>query len=213
MVLKYDKNLNSKEQNCGGRTMNILIRNEREEELKIVENVVREAFWNVYKPGCDEHLMAHQLHSSKSFIPELDYVAEVDGQIVGNIICSKALVKSEETEHEIICIGPIGVIPEFRGKGIGSRLMNKAIESAKVMGFKGIALYGNPNYYHRFGFVNAAKYQITTPDDVNFEEFMVLELGKGSLIKISGRCYEDKAFEINTDELADFEKEFCKKEM
>lgn len=195
-----------------GETLNIIIRRELKEELKIVENVIREAFWNVYKPGCDEHLMVHQLHTSKNFIKELDFVTELDGEIVGNIVCSKAMIKNDETEHEIICIGPIGVIPEYRSRGIGSSLMEKVIENAKTMGITGIALYGNPDYYHRFGFVNAEKFGITTPDGNNFEEFMVLELHKGSLEGISGKCYEDKSFEIKPDDLLAFDKGFDKKE-
>lgn len=194
-------------------TLNVIIRKEREDELKIVENIIREAFWNVYKPGCDEHLMAHQLHASKNFIKDLDFVAEIEGQIVGNIICSKAMVRKEQMQNEIIAIGPIGVIPEYRNRGVGSLLMKKAIDSAREMGYAGMVLYGNPKYYHRFGFANAERYGITTPDGNNFEDFMVLELDKGVLEGISGKCYEDEAFNINVDELIEFEKGFCKKEM
>ncbi|MDF2542348.1 MAG: N-acetyltransferase [Herbinix sp.] len=193
--------------------MNVIIRNEREDERRIVENAIREAFWNVYKPGCDEHLMVHQLHDSSNFIKDLDLVAEIDGHIVGNIVCSKVVIENIDPMKEMICIGPIGVIPELKNHGIGSLLMEKAIDRARKMGYVGIALYGNPNYYHRFGFVNAKEYGITTPDGSNFEDFMILELGEGRLDGIHGKCFEDKAFEIKEEDLIEFEKEFVKKEV
>jgi predicted N-acetyltransferase YhbS len=199
--------------NKEAETLNVIIRKEREDELKIVENSIREAFWNVYKPGCDEHLMVHQLHNSINFIRDLDFVAEIEEQVVGNIVCSKAVVRKEDLQNEIVAIGPIGVIPDYRNRGIGSLLMKKAIDSAREMGYAGMVLYGDPKYYQRFGFVNSETYGITTPDGNNFEAFMVLELGKGMLDGISGKCYEDKAFDINADELIDFDKGFCKKEM
>lgn len=192
--------------------MNLIIRNERIEEYDEVEKMTREAFWNVYKPGCDEHLMLHQLRQSKEFVKELDFVAECDGKIVGNIICSKCSVKNDdahtENNEDVICIGPIGVLPEYQKKGIGAMLMKQAIDHARQMQFKGIVLYGNPEFYHKFGFVNAKHYDLSTPQNTNFEEFMALELTPGSLQTISGRCYESKAFEIQPDELEAFEQRF-----
>lgn len=90
--------------------------------------------------------------------------------------------------------------------------MNHSIEVAKSLGYKAIALYGNPDYYHRFGFENAEKYNIQTSSGTNFEAFMVLELYKGSLKGISGRFYEDSVFKIDEEELKLFEKEFPYKE-
>lgn len=192
--------------------MNVVIRNERNDELKIIENATREAFWNVYKPGCDEHLMVHQLHDSKKFLKELAFVAESDGHIVGNIICSKAIIRNDKEQHEIVAIGPIGVIPEYQKKGIGSLLMKQAIDRARDMGFAGIVLYGDPKYYHRFGFVSADNYAVTTGEGTNFDAFMILELDHGKMKGITGRCFEDQAFEIKEADLAEFEKGFCEKE-
>ncbi len=195
--------------------MNILIRREKEEDYFTVENVIREAFWNVYKPGCDEHLMVQQLRQSKDFIPELDLIAECDGSIVGNIICSRCLVVNDEntTENrqEVIAIGPIGVLPEYQKRGIGGLLIEAAKEKAIQMKVSGIILYGDPQYYHRFGFVNAEKYKLRTPQNTNFENFMVCELSMGSLQNISGRCFESEAFEIDINNLTEFEKQFVKR--
>jgi predicted N-acetyltransferase YhbS len=158
--------------------------------------------------------MVHQLRQSKDFIPELDLVADCDGKIVGNIICSKCLVVNDEnhTENrqEVIAIGPIGVLPDYQKSGIGGLLIQSVKEKAIQLGLSGIVLYGNPRYYHRFGFVNAEKYDLKTAQNTNFEEFMAFELTLESLKKVSGRCYESEAFEIDKSSLIEFEKKFTK---
>ena len=173
--------------------MSITIRREKEEEYFSVEKVVRAAFWNVYKPECDEHLMLHQLRQSKDFIPELDLIAECDGKIVGSIICSWCQIMDDKSniqnDHKVIAIGPIGVIPEYQNRGIGGLLIEAVKEKAVNLGVSGIILYGDPQYYHRFGFVNAEVFNLSTPQNTNFEEFMAVETSLGSLQNISGRCY------------------------
>ena len=192
--------------------MNVIIRNEWKEEQYAVERMIREAFWNVYKPGCDEHLMVNQLHQVEEFIPELDFVAECEGKIVGNIVCSYCRVDNEiegiENGKDIIAIGPIGVLPECQKQGIGRLLIEAVKKKSLEMGIAGIVLYGDPGYYSQFGFVNAKEYGICTPQGANFDAFMALELSPGSLRNIAGRCYESKAFEIDMDILNEFEKNF-----
>jgi predicted N-acetyltransferase YhbS len=104
------------------------------------------------------------------------------------------------------------VLPEFQKKGIGSELMKYSIATAKESGFSGMILFGNPDYYHRFGFRNAQEYSITTKDGQNFEPFMALELQNNGLVGVKGRFYEDDAFEYNSGELIEFEKRFPYKE-
>ncbi|QZY56445.1 GNAT family N-acetyltransferase [Crassaminicella profunda] len=193
--------------------MHISIRLENENDFRNVENLTREAFWDVYKPGCDEHLVVHKIRKTNAFIKELDFVAYDEETIVGNVIYSKAKVINENNEEfEILCMGPLGVLPSYQGKGIGTLLMNHSIKVAKTLGYNAIVIFGNPNYYHRFGFDNAKKYKIKTSWGDNFEDFMVLELYEGSLEGISGKFYEDSVFEINKDELIIFEKQFPYKE-
>jgi predicted N-acetyltransferase YhbS len=103
-------------------------------------------------------------------------------------------------------------LPAFQGKGVGSLLMKHSIEKARELGFKAIVLFGDPQYYHRFGFVNAERYGIKTPSGENFDAFMVLELFAGVLKGITGKFYADKAFEVEDDELEAFEKGFPYKE-
>lgn len=193
--------------------MSITIRLEEEKDYRNVEHMTREAFWNVYKPGCDEHLMVHKIRKVPAFIKELSYVACDKDQIVGSIIYSKAKVVNEENkEFEVLCMGPIGVLPSYQGKGIGSLLMNYTIESAKELGYKAIIIFGSPEYYHRFGFVNAKEFEIKTRTGKNFDAFMALELCNGGLEGITGRYYEDPVFEIEAAELEIFDRAFPYKE-
>lgn len=186
------------------------IRKINENEYTTTETVIRASFWNVYKPGCDEHLMAHQIRCSKDYIPALDLVVEIDGDIVGCLMGTKAKIVSDtgtDTEN-VAAFGPIGVLPNYQGKGIGSFLMEQAIQKAKDCGYKGLVLYGNPAFYSRFGFVNAKKYGITMPDGNNIDDFMVLELGEHCLQGIQGKCFESDAFEVDAMTLAEFEKNY-----
>ena len=193
--------------------MNIEIRLENENDYEEVENLTREAFWDVYQPGCDEHLLAKKLRKVPAFIPELDFVAELDGQIVGNILYSKATVTNETgVEHEVITFGPLSVLPSYQKAGVGSKLIKHTLELAKGMGFEAVIIFGNPAYYHRFGFENSEKYNITTADGKNFEAFMALELYEGGLQGISGSFHEDSVFCIDKAELEEFEKKFPYKE-
>lgn len=193
--------------------MNLIIKQTSREDFRITENITREAFWNIYKPGCSEHLVLHNLRKSQSYIKELDLVAFYDNQIVGHIISTKVkVVDSLNKEYEVLCVGPLSVLPDFQKKGIGTRLLKESIEIARRLGFRGMILFGNPDYYHRFGFRNAKEFEITTKDYQNFEPFMALELFENSLIDVGGRFIEDESFNINEDELNEFEKQFPYKE-
>jgi len=193
--------------------LDIKLRFEEETDFRIVENLTREAFWNVYKPGCDEHFVLHNLRKSQDFIKELDFVAELDGVIVGNIVYSKGKIVNENgMEHEVICFGPISVLPDLQGKGIGKKLIEHTSRIAKDMGFKAIVIYGHPDYYHRFGFVNAEKFDIHTADGKNFDAFMVKELSEGRLQGVAGNFIDSEAFKVNNEAFEMFDKSFPPKE-
>jgi predicted N-acetyltransferase YhbS len=192
--------------------MSINIRLEEEKDYFEVETLTREAFWDLYQPGCDEHLALHKLHRSQAFIPDLDYVACDGDEIVGNIVYSKAVVKNEKEEFTVLCMGPLCVIPSCQKMGIGSQLLKFTIEKAKGMGYSAIVIFGNPAYYHRFGFKDAKEYNIQTADGQNFDAFMVLPLDEEKLQKINGKFYEDQAFQVDKDDLEKFEQKFPYKE-
>ena len=193
--------------------MNISIRLEEENDFKIVEHMTREAFWDLYKPGCDEHLIVHKIRKVPAFVKELNFIAYEKDRIVGNIIYSRAKVVNEENkDFEVLCMGPFAVLPSDQKKGIGSLLLKHSIEEARQLGYKAIIIFGNPDYYQRFGFRNAEKYKIQTSWGENLDAFMALELYDGSLMGISGKFYEDEVFKTENEELEDFEREFPYKE-
>jgi predicted N-acetyltransferase YhbS len=193
----------------GSIMMNIEIRLERPDDFRETETLTRDAFWDIYKPGCDEHLLLHKLRKVPAFIPELDFVACEGKRIIGNIIYSRARVEDfQGREHALLCMGPLSVLPAYQGKGIGSLLMRHSIGRARAAGYNAVIIFGNPDYYHRFGFRNAKEYNIQTSEGQNFEAFMALELYPGSLNGVEGKYYEDPVFHISTEELELFEKEF-----
>lgn len=183
-------------------------------DYKENENVTREAFWNVYRPGCNEHLVLHNLRKSSAFIKELDYVAEEKGRIIGNIIYTR-MIKEGKICNDIIAFGPISILPEFQGQGIGSLLITETMKRAKELGYKAVLITGNPEYYRRFGFISASKYHIHLPN-ISFEDeasfFMAKELEEGFLIKHSGVYSFDTKFEPSDIELENFDKLFPYKE-
>lgn len=193
--------------------MELIIRKTDKSEFYQTEHLTREAFWNMYKSGCDEHLVLHQIRESGSYIEELDHVAIYEGEIIGHVISTRArVIDKKGNDHEVLCVGPVSVFPSFQNKGIGTKLLNYSISEARNMGYRGMILYGNPGYYHRFGFINAKEYEITTRDLQNFEPFMALELLENGLDEVNGRFFEDEAFEIKEEHLTEFEKNFPTKE-
>ena len=193
--------------------MNLIIRKEEEKDYNAVENLTREAFWDLYGPGCDEHLILHQLRKTPAFVKELSYAAWMDGRIVGQVTYSIAKIQNEKgKEHEVLCMGPISVLPGEQGKGIGSRLLKETLMKARERGYNGVVIFGDPGYYGRFGFQNAKKYNFQTDSGENFDEFMALELQEEGFKRIRGRFYIDKAFRVKEEELEEFEKGFPYKE-
>lgn len=186
------------------------LRLEEEKDYEEVENLTREAFWNVYSPGCSEHLVLHKLRGKKSFVKELDYVAEDEGKIVGNIVYSR-MFRGGEMCDDIIAFGPVSVHPDYQKKGIGKALIQTTMEKAKKLGFRAVIITGNPDYYGRFGFRAAAGHGIYLPEMNPGEEaefFMAKELEEGYLQKHSGVLGFDSCFEVEPAELELFEKKF-----
>lgn len=193
--------------------MKITIRPERREDYKTVEELTRDAFWGFSTPACDEHLLAHKLRKIPAFVPELDFVAETDGKIVGNIMYTKSkVVGGNGIEHEVLTFGPLSVLPDYQGMGVGSALVKHTVSEARRLGYRAILIFGHPDYYTRFGFKRAGDFNITTSAGKNFDAFMALELVPDALKGVTGRFYEDPVFEIDTDETAEFEKSFPPKE-
>jgi len=193
--------------------INLTIRNEEKEDYRTVEQLVREAFWNLYVPGCSEHFVLHNLRRSNDFVPELDFVAEKEGQIVGQIAYSRGIIKGKQGEDKgVIGFGPLSVLPAFQRRGIGSALITHTIALARDMGYPAICIYGDPRYYSRFGFRCGEKYEIKTADDKFAVALQVLELKQGALDKMSGRFVESAAFAVDETGFAQYDATFPYKE-
>jgi predicted N-acetyltransferase YhbS len=138
----------------------------------------------------------------------------LDGEkIIGHIICTKARIADPmNNEHLVLCAGPFSIMNEYQRKGYGSMLMEHCIERATALGYAAMILFGNPAYYHRFGFRNAIEYGICTREGLNFEPFMAKELQRDGLTGIQGRFFEDESFSADATELLEFEKQFPYKE-
>jgi predicted N-acetyltransferase YhbS len=161
--------------------MEIELRLEEENDFRSVEELTREAFWNHHVPGCDEHLLIHNLRNAKDFIRELDFVAIHNNQIVGNIVYAKAKIINNGLEYTVLTFGPLSVLPEYQNKGIGGKLINHTVKLAKDMDYKCIIIYGDPEYYKRFGFMVSKQYRITNKDKKYPAALLVLELYPNAL--------------------------------
>ena len=193
-------------------TCGITLRLEEERDFAIVENLTREAFWNVYCPGADEHLLVHNLRKSDVFIKKLDFVAVNDDKIIGNIMYAKATVKNNDSEYTVLTFGPVSVLPEYQNKGVGGKLISHTITLSKEMGYNGIIIYGDPEYYKRFGFKESKEYKITNKDGRYPAALLVLELYPNALNGIEGIFDEGKVYEIDKNESEEFDKNFIAKE-
>lgn len=192
---------------------NLIIRNEAEADHKIVESITREAFWNHYSPGCNEHYLIHIMRGYPAFLPELDFVAVYDGKIVGNIVYLKAIIKNDDgKEYDVLSLGPISVLPEYQRKGIGGKLILHTRELARKMKFRAILLYGDPAYYLRQGFIAAEKLEIRTTDNMYADAMHVYELYENALSGVKGRYIEDPIYNIDESAAAEFDKNFPVKE-
>ena len=192
--------------------MEITLRLEEEKDYRVVEELTREAFWNVYFPGCNEHLLIHNLRDAKEFIKTLDFVAFHNDKIVGNIVYAEAKIKNSDKEHAVLTFGPLSVLPEYQNRGIGGKLINHTVKIAQEMGQKAIIIYGDPEYYKRFGFKASKEYRITNKDKKYPAALLVLELYPHALKGIEGIFNEGKAYEINEAELKEFDTGFSAKE-
>ena len=158
------------------------IRNERESDYKNVEDITRKAFYNVYVPGCMEHYLVHIMRGHEDFIPELDFVIELDGQIVGNIMYTKAKLTDEAgAEKEIVTFGPVSILPKYQRKGYGKMLIEHSLKRAAELGYEAVVIMGSPANYVGSGFQCCRKYNICVEKEKYPAAMLVKELKPGAL--------------------------------
>jgi predicted N-acetyltransferase YhbS len=172
----------------------MIIRQEKEKDLKDVFCLIEKAFKKEQFSDGQEQFLVERLRKSTAFIPELSLVAEVEGEIVGHILLTKLKIKNETNEFDSLALAPVSVLPEFQGKGIGGELIMKAHSKAKELGHKSVVLLGHANYYPRFGYEQANKFGIELPFDVPKENCMVIELKENGLKGVRGMVEYPKEF-------------------
>ena len=192
----------------------IELRQERPEDYFETENVIREAFWNRYTPACNDHYLIHVMRECGTFVPELDLVA-VDGEkIVGNSMCLKSYIDGDDgRRYEVLSLGPIGVLPEYQKKGIGGMLLAKTKEIAKRMGFQGILLCGDPDYYTNQGFVPAERYEIRNAENMYADALHACELCERAFAEVKGCYFEDEIYNVDDVLVREYDKLFPQKEV
>ena len=188
----------------------IIIRKETTEDYRKTEYMTLRAFWNLHGPGCNEHYLVHKLRESEAYEESISRVAELDGEIVGAIMYSKAKVVDGDKVHEVITFGPLCVEPTLHNSGVGGMLLEETISLAREKGYAGIIIYGEPGYYPKHGFKTCDNFGITTPDGSNFDAFMAYPLDGEKFSNIHGKFYEDDVFEKcdDRDAVEVFTKEF-----
>lgn len=190
----------------------ITIRPEQLADHAACEALVRDAFWDVYSPGCSEHLILHRARTSPDFHPELCLVAADGRGLVGMGLATRARVMGETRSRGVLCIGPLAVRPDRQRTGVGGALLRALLERGAALGLPAAFLYGSPGYYPRFGFDDARRWGVTTADGQNCDAFMGVELAPNGLDGVTGRFVESHVFEVDPDELDEFERRFPPRE-
>ena len=195
---------------------NLNIRLENETEYREVENLVRESFWNVYRPGCLEHFVLHELRKDPDFVPELDLVLEKDGKIIGQTMFMRAVIQSDDgREIPIMTMGPIGILPEFKRMGYGKFLLDHSLERAAERGCGALCFEGNIDFYGKSGFRPASEFGIRyhgLPEGEDASFFLCRELIPGYLGDITGEYTPPKGYFVDEKAAEEFDKIFPPKE-
>ena len=155
----------------------VIVRNEEQKDWAVVERITRQAFYNLYVPGCVEHYLVHIMREHEDFIPELDFVLELDGQVIGNIMYTKAKLTDENgTEKEILTFGPVSIHPAYQRMGYGKMLMEHSFQAAIQLGYDTIVISGSPANYVSRGFKCCKKYNVCIENGKYPAAMMVKEL-------------------------------------
>ena len=198
--------------------MGITFRNETTNDYRTVENLVRESFWNVYRPGCYEHFVLNKLRDDPAFIPELDFVMEKDGEIIGQNVFVRACIKTDDgREFPIMAMGPICIAPELKRKGYGKMLLDYSLDKAARFG-GAVCFEGNIDFYGKSGFTYASEFGIRyhgLPEGADASFFLCKELKPGYLNGITGEYSTPEGYfvaERYPEEFERFDSQFPRKE-
>ena len=192
------------------------IRLENEKDHRAVENLVRESFYNVYRPGCSEHYVIHVLRDDPAFVKELDLVMEQNGNIIGQNMFMRTVINADDgRDVPVLTMGPICIAPELKRKGYGKKLLDCSLEKATELGFGAVLFEGNIKFYGKSGFDFARKFGIRyhdLPEGADDSFFLCRELIPGYLDKVTGIYQTPAGYYVKDEDVEEFDKSFPYKE-
>ena len=188
------------------------IRLEEKNDHRAVEDLVRESFWNIYRPGCSEHYVIHVLRDDPAFIREVDFVMERDGDLIGQNMFMKTIIEADDGRViDVLTMGPICITPELKRQGYGKALLDYSLEKAAEMGFGAVLFEGNIGFYGKSGFDYASKFGIRyhdLPEDADSSFFLCKELIPGYLDGITGVYQTPQGYYVSDKDVEEFDKDF-----
>ena len=193
-----------------------VIRPEKPEEFALVEDLVREAFWNVYRPGCSEHYVLHVLRDDPAFVRELDFVMERGGRLIGQNMFMRTRIDADDARTvPVLTMGPIGILPELKRQGYGKMLLDHSLEKAAEMGFGAVLFEGNIDFYGKSGFTYARNFGIRyhdLPEGADDSFFLCKELAPGYLDGVTGVYQTPQGYYVDDADVEAFDRRFPPKE-
>ena len=193
-----------------------MIRLETKADYRENENLVREAFWNVYRPGCSEHYLLHVLRDDPAFVKELDFVMEQDGRLIGQNIFVKTVINADDgRDIPVLTMGPIAILPALKRQGYGKRLLDYSLENAAEIGFGAVLFEGNIQFYGKSGFDYSRSFGIRyhdLPADADDSFFLCKELIPGFLNGVTGVYQTPRGYYVDDADVEAFDKAFPPKE-
>lgn len=197
-------------------TNDVIMRLEKKEDYREVENLIRESFWNVYRPGCSEHYVIHVLRDDPAFIKELDYVMEKDGVLIGQNMFMRTIIEADDGRTiPVLTMGPIGITPDLKRRGYGKRILDYTLEKATAMGYGAVLFEGNIDFYGKSGFDYASKFGIRyhdLPEGSDASFFLCKELVPGYLNDVTGVYQTPKGYYVDDSDVEEFDKNFPPKQ-
>ena len=188
------------------------IRLEKQEDYRETENLVREAFWNVYRPGCSEHYVIHVLRDDPAFVKELDFVMEQNGRLIGQNMFMKTVIEADDGRAiSVLTMGPIGITPPLKRKGYGKILLDYSLKKAAELGFGAVLFEGNIGFYGKSGFDYASRFGIRyhdLPEDADSSFFLCRELIPGYLDGITGVYQTPQGYYVDDADVEEFDRAF-----
>jgi len=194
----------------------VTIRLEKKEEYREVENLIRESFWNVYRPGCSEHFVIHVLRENPAFVRELDFVMEKDGVLIGQNMFMRTVINSDNgSDIDVLTMGPICITPDLKRRGYGKLLLDYSLRKAAELGFGAVLFEGNIEFYGKSGFDYARRFGMRyhdLPEGADDSFFLCKELIQGYLDGITGVYQTPQGYYVNDADVEAFDRSFPQKE-